>query len=274
MRQFSHCWLILLLWWAAPEPCLASLATPKARVTTASSLFRDVLPRRHRTRLPHHYPKQLQLLLDLRGGQSADPNNYPNYDEGITYYNPPPTTTTTSNYNYNDGGAQDPFHETVQDRVEAWRNEQRQKYQTQSFEQQASPRDDQGRIKIMASVGKGSRALIFFMLMWRDIHHYEIADQAFKGIFRLIVVVPLVLLFVANLAGVVSSFSSSGHATKKRLKAILNLDKLIEAIVLVWSFFRLTVAPSKYIPKEMFISSAIYSSLYILWCQGFTALSW
>lgn len=88
-------------------------------------------------------------------------------------------------------------------------------------QESASPRDEQGRLKLMTSVSKGSRAIIFFILMFRDIHLFELADQNFKGLRRLFMVTPLILLFIGNMAGVVATFTSPSHSAKKRLKGEL-----------------------------------------------------
>lgn len=235
--------------------CYGSL---KPHATTASSRAQTRKRQGHRLS-----SKSAATLLQIRAGQSADPNNYPNYDAGIpTDYNPPSTAEN------------DPFQETVQARVENWRSQQQQKYAGQSAAEEANPRDEKGRMKLLASVGKGSRALIFFVMMWRDIHLYEVADQTIKGVFRLAVVVPLVCLFVANMAGAVVSFTSPSGSSKKRLKAILNLDKVLEAILLCWYFIRLTVAPSRYVPREVFIASTLHSVFFIIQCQAFTRVSW
>jgi len=164
--------------------------------------------------------------------------------------------------------------ETVQDRVDAWRKHQQEMYSQQTPAQAANPRGSDGRFKLMASVSKGSRALIFFLLMWRDVHLYEVADQSFKGIRRLCSVVPLILLFIANLAGCVSSLTSPGHSAKKRLKAILNLDKFVEIMIILFNFVRLTVAPSKYTPREVYIANTLHSVFFILQSQAFTKVSW
>lgn len=165
---------------------------------------------------------------------------------------------------------QDPFHESVQDRVDEWRKSQIE----YAASLRDSPRDEQGRFKLLTSVSKGSRALIFFVLMWRDIHLYEIADQSRTGIARLVLVVPLTLLFVANLAGAVASITSPSHSAKRRLKGILNLDKLLEVLLIVFYLIRLTIAPSKYTPREIFISNTLHSVFFIIQSQAFTKLSW
>jgi len=164
--------------------------------------------------------------------------------------------------------------ESVQDRVNAWKQSQMRTYGQLTEDEAANPRDEQGRVKLLTSVGKGSRALIFFILMWRDVHLFETADQALKGITRLFVVTTLILLFFANLAGVVASFTSPSHSTKKRLKAILNLDKLIEGMMIFFNFGRLTVFPSKYTPREIYIANTLHSVFFILQSQAFTRLTW
>jgi hypothetical protein len=129
-------------------------------------------------------------------------------------------------------------------------------------------------MKLLTSVSKGSRALIFFLLLWRDVHLYEVADTTLTGVVRLLVVTPLCALFLANLAGVVASLTSPGHSAKKRLKAILNLDKVVEAILICYNFIRLTVWPAKYAPREVFIANILHSVFFLLQSQAFTRVTW
>ncbi len=172
---------------------------------------------------------------------------------------------------------QDPLLEqeerqTVQERVDAWRQQQQQ---IQHEVQQTDPRfDDKGRVKLLTGVSKGARATLFFVLMWRNVHFYELADQSFHGVVRLIFVVPLIALFVANMAGVVVSITSPSHSANKRLKAILNLDKVIEALLMVYYLLRLTVIPTVSVSREVYIANILHSVIFILQCQAFTRLSW
>jgi hypothetical protein len=216
-------------------------------------------------------------VLLVRGGQSStdpysnyagysppDPRNAHDPQDGFANYNPPTDLPDTEHL----------FQETVQERVDKWRQAQMEHSQQLTPEQQQNPRDAQGRMKLLASVSRGSRALIFFMIMWRDIHLFEVADQSLKGLRRLICVVPLILLFIGNLAGVVASFTSPGHSSKKRMKAILNLDKLVEALLLVWYFFRLTIFPTKHVPREIFVAKTFHSVLFLFQLQAFTRVTW
>lgn len=208
------------------------------------------------------------FITTLRGGSTPfsgdaypDSNNFP-----------PDQTPFASGDPYHDDDP--PDHETVQERVNAWRQQQQSTASHMTPEQVASPRDERGRMKLLTSVSKGSRALIFFMLMWRDVHLYEVADQTFKGFIRLVTVIPLLMLFIGNLAGAVASVTSPSHSAKKRLKAILNLDKLVEAIMILYSFGRLTLFPSKYTPREIYIANTLHSVFFILQSQAFTRLTW
>ena len=222
-----------------------------------------------------------------RGGSEYYNNRNPLSQQGPEGIHPPPPTTTTtidessSAMYWNDPAFNDPLaspeppshdprYGSVQEQVEHWRNLQRE----QAAAQVHSPRDTQGRIKLMTSVSKGSRALIFFVLMWRNVHLYEMADQSARGLLRTILVFPLVLLFMANLAGVVASITSPSHSAKKRLKAILNLDKFMEVLLIMYAFVRLTVWPSKTVMREQYIASVLHSVFFILQCQAFTKLSW
>lgn len=230
-------------------------------------------------------PVHRQLLkLTVRGGSSSFPESSSSF--------------TDKSYPDDDP----PDHETVQERVNAWRKYQQVKWwkntrphlskncsnntmypiytlyqETYSHLSQGeveSNRDAQGRIKLLVHVGRGSRVLIFFILMWRNVHLYEVADQTFQGWLRLITVIPLLLLFISNLAGAVASLTSPSHSAKKRLKAILNLDKFVEMLMIVFNFGRLTLFPSKYTPREIYIANTLHSVFFILQSQAFTRLTW
>jgi len=129
-------------------------------------------------------------------------------------------------------------------------------------------------MKLLTSVSKGSRAITFFILMWRNVHLYEVVDQKFKGSLRLIGVFPLTILFVANLAGVVASITSAGHSSKKRLKAILNLDKLMEVFLILSNIFKLLFSTSNLVPRELYISQILHSVFFIIQCQTVTRFVW
>lgn len=231
--------------------------------------------RSRRNNLSPLQPK-IKSILAVRGGQSsydpyanfADYSDQPNYNndpkDGFDNYSPPADFTNAEHL----------FKESVQDRVDRWRQAQVEQQSTITPIQELNPRDEQGRMKLMSSVGRGSLALIFFVIMWRDIHLFELADQSFKGFARTITVVPLIFMFIGNMAGVVASFTSPSHTLRKRMKAILNLDKLVEGVLLIWYFFRLTVAPSKFVPREVYVAKTLHCVLFLVQLQAFTRFTW
>jgi len=220
----------------------------------------------------------LRDVMAIRAGQqdpyqqqshyADDGGNSQSYEGGFANYNPPPT-------GYDEQVEASMMQESVQDRHNKWRQEQMEKYGNLTPEQELNPRDDQGRMKLMSSVSKGSRTLIFFILMWRDIYLFEVADLSIKGGFRkMITRMFLTMVFLGNLAGVVTSVTQQGHATKNRLKAILNLDKVVESTLLVWNLARVTLFSSKYVPREIFVAGCMHSIFFLIQCQAFTRVGW
>jgi len=245
------------------------LATERISVSASSkqiSSTNTMLPRRD----------LLREAMAIRAGQ-IDPHqsqpNYANdnsqsYENGFANYNPPPT-------GYDEQVEAGMMQESVQDRHDKWRQAQVEKYANLTPAQELNPRDDQGRMKLMSSVSKGSRAVIFFVLMWRDLYLFEVADLAIKNGFRkMITRMFLTAVFLGNLAGVVTSVTSQGHATKNRLKAILNLDKVVETTLLVWNLARVTLVSSKYVPREVFVAGCMHSIFFLIQCQAFTRVGW
>ena len=205
----------------------------------------------------------IHLLRHLRAGQQypLPPDDSPEQD----FYEP----VDTNMYNNEDV----PFPETVQERLDHWKAHQRE----YSATAQQQPRDEQGRMKLLISVSRGSRAIIFFLLMIRDIHLYEVADKVMRaGIFRKFSSLVLITLFCSNLSGVVVTLTSTPgqKASKKRLKAIMNLDKLLEVALIFYSVTRLTIFPPKHTPREIYIGNIFHSLLFLLQCQAFTKMSW
>ncbi|KAL7570073.1 hypothetical protein ACA910_017106 [Epithemia clementina (nom. ined.)] len=194
-------------------------------------------------------------------------NNY-NYNEENTNFAPPPNNNI-----------EDPFPpETVQQQVERWKTQQRE--QAVLTSQDIPNRGQEGAVSLVATVSKGARCMVFMIQMWRNLHLFETADQVFSSkktsnALRSLLVTPMVFLFVANLGGAMASLSSTTTAAKKRrLKAILNVDKMVELILICYYAIRLTIAPSRYTSREVYISNIFHSVLFFLQCNSFTRVSW
>lgn len=196
--------------------------------------------------------------------------------------------TSTGNYDpmYNE------YKETVEDRIDAWRKQQQQMRQTQTAEEAASVVDEQGKFKLFTTVSRASVSLFFFILMWRTVHHYELADATFgnrkkmplrAAALRTFVVTPLVVLFLGEMMGAVlglaggrgiGGVSSESRATKKRLKGILNLHKGVELAMMTYNVVRLAVWPSRYVTREIYIGRIISNFFFLMQAQLYTKLNW
>ena len=98
-------------------------------------------------------------------------------------------------------------------------------------------------------------------------------------------VIPSVVLFLGNMVGCCASLmssgssstasdSSAGRKTKKRMKAILNLNKLMELVLILYNVMRLIFFPSKYVVREIYVGRTLTNFLFIIQCQLFTKVTW
>jgi hypothetical protein len=166
--------------------------------------------------------------------------------------------------------------ESVEERLQSWRQAQQYKYEHQSPIDAANPRQEDGKLKLLASVGRGSIAMFFFLLMWRSVHHYEMADTSFQknGLLRIMMVTPPVILFLGNMAGCVGSLVSPTSSSKKRMKAILNLNKLMELSLMTYNILRLVIFPSRFVLREIYVGRVLSNFLFLIQCQLFTKVTW
>jgi len=163
--------------------------------------------------------------------------------------------------------------------------------QTQSAAEAASVVDDQGRFRLFTTVSRVSVSLFFFILMWRTVHHYELADATFSSssrkhtntglrasLLRIVIVTPLVVLFLGEMMGAIMGVTGGGsnasHTTKKRLKGILNLHKGVELVMMFYNVVRLAIWPSKYVMREVYIGRTISNFFFLMQAQLYTKLSW
>lgn len=239
-------------------------------VTKISTSSKSMMPSPRRNDILKHI---------LRGGQSNDPYQQPDYYNGDGsgdalqegYRN---TADSVGKDNFDQ--TENIFKESLHEKRELWRHAQMERKQNLTPEQEYNPRDEDGRVKLLSSVSKGSRAVIFFILLWRDIYLFEMTDQSIKGSLRKTFIrFILTTVLIGNIAGLVISVTSAGrHVAKKRLKAILNLDKVVESGLLLWNFSRATLFPSKYVEREIFIAGTLHCIFFIVQCQAFTRVTW
>eukprot|EP00584_Thalassiosira_punctigera_P002041 CAMPEP_0172529280 /NCGR_PEP_ID=MMETSP1067-20121228/3394_1 /TAXON_ID=265564 ORGANISM="Thalassiosira punctigera, Strain Tpunct2005C2" /NCGR_SAMPLE_ID=MMETSP1067 /ASSEMBLY_ACC=CAM_ASM_000444 /LENGTH=393 /DNA_ID=CAMNT_0013313309 /DNA_START=168 /DNA_END=1346 /DNA_ORIENTATION=+ len=296
---------------------IATLRTVSASITTSPQIA-TMRPYHHCDR--HHDPCQTRnqssilhhvnalTINKIRGGDDdGDDDGVPQYQQlppqqqmgdSNLQISPPASTSSAETaagaggYDIMDGTGgggtsndQVPeYRETVEDRIDAWRRQQQQLQQTQTAADAASVVDGDGRFKLFTTVSRVSVSFFFFILMWRTVHHYELADATFGGgvgvraaIARIVVVTPLVVLFLGEMMGAILGLtggSSSSSQQKKRLKGILNLHKGVELVMMFYNVFRLAIWPSKYVVREVFIGRTISNFFFLMQAQLYTKLSW
>lgn len=236
------------------------------------------------------------ILLKMNRSSALNPSQYgpgaPS-SSSSNLYSPPPPSSRAANFNPRGDYYKQPYsdneipndllfddspppteNESFEERLASWREQQQYKYEHQSTLDAANPRDEDGKMKLLASVSRGSIAIFFFILMWRSVHHYELADQTFRGTTRFFMVLPPVVLFLGNMAGCVGSILSNGATGKKRLKAILNLNKLVEIVLMMYNVMRLLLVPSKLVMREVYVGRTLSNFLFLVQCQLFTKVTW
>ncbi|KAL3826808.1 hypothetical protein ACHAXA_000634 [Cyclostephanos tholiformis] len=197
---------------------------------------------------------------------------------------------------YGDHPTYNEYRETVEDRIDAWRRQQQQLQRDQSVLDATSAVDEQGRLKLFSAVSRASVSFFFFILMWRTVHHYELADATFSSssrrgggggssLLRMIVVTPLVVLFLGEMMGAILGLTgglgiggggggNASQSTKRRLKGVLNLHKIVELSMIIYNVFRLAIWPSRYVMREVYIGRTIANFFFLMQAQLYTKLSW
>ena len=163
-------------------------------------------------------------------------------------------------------------------------NNQYDSYSNQPYSPPPSSLDSS--TSLLSMVSSKSISLIFFLLMWRAVHHYELADSLSSS--RLLLVVPTILLFLANLYAFITSFlppapDAAPNSSKKLLKPILNANKLTEALLLLGNLWKLLFAKPKRqyggrgrappAGKEAYVGGILVNALYIALCHLMTKVS-
>jgi hypothetical protein len=98
----------------------------------------------------------------------------------------------------------------------------------------------------------------------------------------MIVVTPLVVLFLGEMMGAILGLTgglgmgggNASQSTKRRLKGVLNLHKIVELSMIIYNVFRLAIWPSRYVMREVYIGRTIANFFFLMQAQLYTKLSW
>lgn len=164
---------------------------------------------------------------------------------------------------------------SVEEHFQAWQLEQQQRYENQSELDQQNPRDEQGRVKLSFVVSRASISILFFVLIMRSLHHFELTDKIFKkSALRPFIIIPTIILFLSNMAGFVAAFSTPSSKTKRRMKAVINLNKLFELCQFLYCICRVTIFPNKYVERDIYVGRSLGHFIILAQCQLMTKVAW
>jgi len=164
---------------------------------------------------------------------------------------------------------------SVEEHFQAWQLEQQQRYENQSQLDQQNPRDEQGRVKLSFVVSRASISVLFFVLIMRSLHHFELTDKMFKkSPLRPFFIFPTIILFLSNMAGFVAAFSTPSSKTKRRMKAVINLNKLFELCQFLYCICRIIIFPNKYVERDIYVGRSLGHFIILAQCQLMTKVAW
>jgi hypothetical protein len=245
-------------------PQLSSSSSSSLSMRLSLLLSLSLLPATA-TSLPFVPRSSVLSRLPPRGGEAS--NGGGGYGQYGSYDNQPiPTASADGYYDHQYGGADQQYGSGDYGSGD---------YGVAAQEYGGAAGGAQGLLSLSA-VSKTSITGVFFLLMWRSIHHYELADS--RSSMRLMFVLPSMLLFLANLVGFLVSFLPNTDS-KKNLKHILNANKVIEALLLVGGLFRLIFLKPKRVygriieTKDMVVGRVLINAVYIAICQLMTKIS-
>ena len=119
-----------------------------------------------------------------------------------------------------------------------------------------------------------SLGIFFFVLIWRTVSIYELADQFSSGFIRFASVVPTVFLFCANILGFLANLTRPLNF-KSQLKAILAMNMIREVIEMIYNTIMLVIniEPSN-IPREVYFGRFFTNVWILLLCTTFSKSRW
>jgi hypothetical protein len=135
----------------------------------------------------------------------------------------------------------------------------------------AAASSESGTQSLLAMINKPMIVAWFFILIFRDMNLYELADQVTSG--RMMLVFPILLLAMMNMTGFVTGLLAP-NLSKTRLKLFLNLNKLAELLLLGYNMMRLILLPSMWTPREDYIGRIFVNLAFLIQHQVCTSAQW
>lgn len=127
---------------------------------------------------------------------------------------------------------------------------------------------------LLKQASTASVCVLFGLLMWRSLSSYELADQFLNDYVRLIAIIPVVGILIANIIGFVVNLAQPLNF-KTHLKVILAVNVLREWIEMAYNVMMLIASSSKSaIPREAYFGRLFMNIWWSLLCFSFSKSRW
>jgi hypothetical protein len=146
---------------------------------------------------------------------------------------------------------------------------------SQANQQRARPNNAPPTLNpLMKQASTGAIGLLFGLLIWRSLAAYEMADQFVNETFRILTVVPVMALLLANLIGFIVNIMRPLNF-KNHLKAILAVNIIREWIELLYNMVKLVLTSSTaQIPREVYFGRFFMNCWWSFLCFSFSRSRW
>mmetsp|Transcript_1285 Transcript_1285/g.2082 ORF Transcript_1285/g.2082 Transcript_1285/m.2082 type:complete len:264 (+) Transcript_1285:81-872(+) len=127
---------------------------------------------------------------------------------------------------------------------------------------------------LVKQASTGAIGLLFGLLIWRSLSAYEMADQFVNESFRIMAIIPVMALLLANITGFIVNLLKPLNF-KNHLKVILALNVIREWVELVYNVVMLiTTSGTAQIPREVYFGRFFMNCWWSLWCFSFSKSRW
>lgn len=128
---------------------------------------------------------------------------------------------------------------------------------------------------VMRRIRSSGLFTVFFIMLWRAMHLYEMADQLTGTARRYMFVVPSLGLLLGNLACLCMSLAPEfGPKKKQRMKAMLSFDMTSEGVLLIFNLLSLLTGGDFHIPREEYVGRLLVNAWFLAMCMNFSRMHW
>jgi hypothetical protein len=153
--------------------------------------------------------------------------------------------------------------------------QQQRQYQHQHATPNGRPSDPKTSL-FMKQINAKGLAFCFFVMLWRALHHFEIADALVSPKQRLALVVPSLAMVITNaLCLLACCVSGTSFKHKMRMKTALSLNSLIEGLLLASNVIRLLLGGTlQQTKKAEYVGQLLVNFWFLTICFSFAKMHW